>query len=268
MRRGVLPMSLLMRRYSGILQAAVSVFLLCGVVAIIGIGPAGIGSGRYDSAHEQADCGNCHTFVASTNAAPPVNRSAQCLSCHSKRPSSTGLAFHNGNRDCLECHNYHRTGMLLASDREFHFNFNSDRLVAQCRTCHHDASRPRNLSPGHEAAVSVYHSDSYQLSGLTPSQGCLLCHSRTTRTMAPSTGSLEPPRFSEHASHPVGQTVVPGSGRGRNKIRTELDPRLELYNGRIECQTCHSMTSQTTYLLADFESTTALCQGCHEHGRR
>ena len=59
-----------------------------------------------------------------------------------------------------------------------------------------------------------------------------------------------------------------GSGRGQNKIRQTLDERIELFDGRIECQTCHSMASQTKYLLADFESATALCQGCHEHGLR
>jgi len=265
----LLPTPLLMERFSGIIQAVVCLAIFAAMIAVVGLDHQGISSGRFDSAHEKADCNKCHTFVASTgSSARPVNRSEQCLTCHSSSPGSNELAFHGGNQDCLECHNYHRTGTILAVDREFHFDFSSDRLTQQCRSCHTGSSRPTNLSPGHQAAVSVYHSDSFQLSGLSPSQGCMLCHSTGSQLTAPSTGKLTAPKFSQHASHPVGLTVVPGAGRGKNKIRQEIDPRIELFDGRIECQTCHSMTSGSQYLMADFESATAMCQGCHEHGTR
>jgi len=236
---------------------------------IIGGTHRGISTGRFDTAHEKADCSGCHTFVASTGSEnfEPVNRSERCAGCHADVSGSSSLGFHGDGRECLECHSYHETGNILASDRQFHFDFNSDRLKQQCQACHAERSRPINLSAGHRAAVSVYHSDSYQLSGLSSSQACLLCHSRTSKLAATDGSSVSPPRFSEHASHPVGLTVVPGSGRGQNKIRASVDSRIPLFSGRIECQSCHDLTSRTSFQLRELGSYSQLCRGCHEHGR-
>ncbi len=40
-------------------------------------------------------------------------------------------------------------------------------------------------------------------------------------------------------------------------------PRLPLPAGRLECQTCHSLTAGTKDLLIPFADPYALCNGCH-----
>jgi predicted CXXCH cytochrome family protein len=43
----------------------------------------------------------------------------------------------------------------------------------------------------------------------------------------------------------------------------EIDSHLVLYNNRIECQTCHSLTSNKNNLIAGFSDSSELCTGCH-----
>jgi predicted CXXCH cytochrome family protein len=47
-------------------------------------------------------------------------------------------------------------------------------------------------------------------------------------------------------------------------LRWKLDPRIRLFDGRIECQTCHLLGAGTDDLLVEFERKYDLCLGCHE----
>ena len=65
----------------------------------------------------------------------------------------------------------------------------------------------------------------------------------------------------------MGVPVDLGAGDHMVSIRRELDPRIRLFDGDMECQTCHQLATRTRYALAAVESPKALCLGCHEFKR-
>jgi predicted CXXCH cytochrome family protein len=80
-----------------------------------------------------------------------------------------------------------------------------------------------------------------------------------------SSATASVPRIRLQASHPIGVPVVPGAGDRWNHVRRSLDPRIELFDRRIECQTCHRLTNPENDHLVPFETKYQLCRGCHEH---
>jgi predicted CXXCH cytochrome family protein len=216
--------------------------------------------------HQSVQCGQCHELVAS--AAGAASLGAACRQCHGSSEDSTstvGIVFHaEESRDCLECHRFHEPESFTVGGEVFSFAGNRERARAHCATCHSSAGRHLDVSEGHQMAAEVfYHASTERLQGMTPSEGCLACHSWDGTTIAIPEGN-EVPRFNEHASHPYGVTVRAGSGRGARRIRDELDTRLPLFGGHIECQTCHEITASTADYLRPYNPPTALCMGCHE----
>ncbi len=233
-------------------------------------GPASADS-RSPAEHSQTDCARCHSLLVQTGETDPavLDLSTSCRHCHDATATEDNplqAAFHSDpNRPCTDCHSFHNTEMLTVSDTTFMFDFESNSAAFQCYACHAPGMARGNLSPGHQLARILYHTDSRYLSSLTPSQTCMACHTSGSSTSAINLDGLHPPEFSLHAVHPVSVRVVPGSGNATNQIRQQLDPRLLLYNDRIECQSCHSLTASTQKKLVKFEKSYDLCLGCHQH---
>jgi predicted CXXCH cytochrome family protein len=121
------------------------------------------------------------------------------------------------------------------------------------------------VTDGHrDAAAAVYHVDSARLAGLTPSESCLGCHSRRDGDPGLPASAAYAPRFHEEATHPYGEAMPLGHETGGYSIRRKVDPRIVLFDGRIECQTCHNMADDVDDLLVRFEETYGLCLGCHQ----
>jgi predicted CXXCH cytochrome family protein len=134
---------------------------------------------------------------------------------------------------------------------------------ALCSGCHTVASRLANLSPGHQMAAKIFHSNSDELRGLDASQACMICHSENRNVQIDGNASISAPRFSERHTHPLGEIAYDYVGRQGTRIRQKIDARLQIFNNRIECQTCHNLGSTTRYRLAGFETPQELCAGCH-----
>jgi len=216
--------------------------------------------------HGAADCTRCHPLVADAgaNSFAPVNYSRECRTCHTDRPigqTSTARSFHQTDRACTDCHTFHETNLIHISGSSVSFDISEPARTDQCLACHTESGDLGDLSPGHQAAATYYHSD--LAADLSASQSCLACHGETA-TGSTSSLAVDAPTFAEHGSHPIDIEVVPGSGRPGNRIRNTIDPRLQLSDSRLTCLTCHRLTAGTNARLVIAESQTALCRGCHE----
>ena len=180
---------------------------------------------------------------------------------------ATALAaiFHGAEgRSCTDCHSFHDPQELKAVDVTFRHDFGSTIGANHCVSCHRPGVRLETLSQGHRAAAALYHEHESEFASLTPSQGCLLCHSRSGGDPAALRYAAEaPPRFEEHASHPYGEVLARGRDTGGFSVRRDPDPRILLFDDRIECQTCHDLASGAQDALVRFDERDGLCYGCH-----
>ncbi|MFQ6008485.1 MAG: hypothetical protein ACE5K8_05970 [Candidatus Zixiibacteriota bacterium] len=128
-----------------------------------------------------------------------------------------------------------------------------------------------SLSPGHVKAAKLYHSDFIYLSHLSPSEMCLICHSTDRATVVNDTffasmfsQEAYVPTVDPHGSHPIGQIVRPGSSELGDRMRMDIDSRLLLPGGRIECITCHSLSTTNDFRADGFVTQNELCRACHD----
>jgi predicted CXXCH cytochrome family protein len=235
--------------------------------------PSGEAGDFHASSHKDITCTTCHTVVANVGdeSIPIPNFDMRCRGCHTQLAeidNRSGLTFHTrDSKPCLECHSFHRPDAVLANDKLFTMNYSSQSRLAGCYACHGQGENTANLSPGHRAAAGIFHTDYKLVSGFSPSDLCLVCHSENS-TIPPDLlpkGTFVP-TFTNHSNHPVGVPLVLGSGTDQSRIRSQLDSRLRLFSGRIECQTCHLLSTANPGRLVPFQSKADLCLGCHQLG--
>ena len=226
------------------------------------------------SGHAQIACANCHEMLAQVDdegySFGIIEQ--RCRSCHmiiDEKNENFRLSFHsNRARRCLDCHIFHNSAELKAAGKEFKFQYANTNLQNICGTCHGADRNLSNLSAGHREAAKLYHSDYQYLSSLSPSEACLLCHARGATVDRNMINLSDIPSFNRHQGHPLGVRVVGNAGDGGYTVRAEIDAGLQLFNGRIECQTCHSLTSSNQALTAAFNDASELCTGCHIRSRQ
>ncbi len=217
-------------------------------------------------AHQAARCAGCHAGGAAAGL-DPAAVAAQCTECHATHSLARRVATFHGNSAgrCLSCHSFHQpTTVTLASLTRQPPDF-ADIDGAACRSCHDERGSLASLSPAHRKAAELYHAQAGRRSQLSPSQTCLNCHSNTSSSPWQDETDGAVLAFNEHASHPFGITVTPGAGDSSNWIARRIDPRLHLFDGRLECQTCHLLTAGTDDLVVPFPTKYDLCKGCHKH---
>lgn len=228
-----------------------------------------------DDPHAGISCAKCHLgtaarAMAAATATAVDPRSRACRNCHRdvqrRGGTAAALGFHAGDRsDCAGCHTFHQAGRLKSAVGEVRLEAGLEQAVSDhCAGCHVAGAHLADLTGAHRTAAALYHQDAAILADQTPSQGCLNCHSAGAANRWQSRTVEASLVFSEHATHPLGVAVVPGSGQDERRIRDRIDPRLRLFAGRIECQTCHSLTAPTPDLLVAFSTPRDLCLGCHE----
>jgi predicted CXXCH cytochrome family protein len=224
-------------------------------------------TGQPASGHESADCRKCHLRAASTGSSL-VSDNGTCLGCHSGQVSSrvNGLGFH-GKRSqdrCLECHSYHKPGTVTTMRGFIELDSLEQLNPGHCLSCHDGKGSLQSLSEAHLVAATLYHEQAQSLQDISPSQACLNCHSNTSATDWQQTHGGDAMEFSEHSTHPYEVEVVPGRGGFGHRIRHEIDPAIPLFENKIQCQTCHQLTSERPDLIVAFDEPTDLCLGCHQ----
>lgn len=218
-------------------------------------------------AHEDADCTLCHRLVASLEiTADNPDPTQQCRCCHTRDDllivADAGGFHQDQSRPCGSCHLYHEPLTIMAGGRPFIL---PEHGTATCSTCHNAVESTSLLSEGHQVAAQLFHADDPALIELTASEKCLLCHSEERTTAVEGISALVIPRFSEQHMHPVGEVKRVTRSDGEMSLRRNFDPRLNLNGDRIECHTCHLLTSQTKNRLVELGSPRDLCFGCHEY---
>jgi len=225
---------------------------------------------KAQSPHQTAECAICHATVADITGegAAFIDASSKCRTCHVRLDdlSAPRLTFHrNENRRCLDCHSFHTPDEIIVGNRTFHAESNRPAQKALCSSCHGIGEDVGMLSQGHRAAAGLFHSDYKMLAGLSPSEACMICHSDQTRSDMVATPPLNSiPTFSRHGNHPTGIPLVLGRQLASSRLKRSLDPDIQLFSGRIECQTCHSLSSSTQFHLIAGTDNNTLCRKCHE----
>jgi len=250
-----------------VLTTASVLMLFLGFVYFLA--ESGKSQGPVGDPHKDTPCSNGHQLVAKVGDAgfsrDDLNKS--CRKCHQNallQISDSRLSFHSDiSRPCLDCHFFHKKSVISARGHEFELDIEKASQKTLCLSCHGANQDIGLLSPGHREAAKIYHSDPKFLYGLSPSQTCLLCHSEDARIDNNLVNATHVPRFSEHSNHPVGIEINRHGANSKMIMRDKIDPRLQFLNNKIECQTCHSLTSTKKGLLAGFDSTNDLCRGCH-----
>lgn len=217
--------------------------------------------------HQQAACRNCHWQVdpvASTDHDGASNTN-QCRLCHTDATTARGSLsehFHRQmDKQCTQCHSFHETAKLTAGDRQF-ASPADDGVRYQCRSCHNPAGSQANLSEAHlMAAVEFYHAKNGRPTDQSPSQSCQTCHADGAHTETPFDGSRPAITINRIASHPNECEVTSSQNRS---FRNPIDSRLRLFDNKIQCQSCHSLTSGVDYSLVKFAAPNDLCLGCHD----
>lgn len=222
-------------------------------------------SARTPTRHESVSCSDCHSLVAENeNLSLLVDDSdLRCTECHdlSEFPTRLATAFHaSGRRDCSGCHLFHTPRRLRVGDSSFQHAIGNAVVARHCESCHGEGRRSDGLGAGHLGATDLFHGGKPDLASLSPSQGCLLCHSSEAEGFAMADDA---PRIHPAASHIYGEPLQNSAGVGGYSIRVNLDSAIRLFDGRIECQTCHDITGGTRFLLVALDGEPVACLGCH-----
>lgn len=220
--------------------------------------------------HADISCATCHVLVAQ-NGTEPVevqDLGVACRPCHDVTPGDTGSPnfFHrDADGQCVRCHSFHEAGTFTAMGRRHPVGVSEGSAWDHCRVCHRGGGSAVRVSDGHRAAADLlYHARHRELGTMSLSEGCMVCHSATSSSGPRLPQGLVSPRFNGHAGHRFGVKLVLGRRMGNGRIRDKVDERIALFEGRIECQTCHDITQSTTDYLMPFDPPYAMCETCHE----
>lgn len=217
------------------------------------------------SGHEGIACSNCHQSGAMAASAEAGSPSGECVGCHSAAEVSRGRFHGTAQNRCLECHSFHEPELVTTIAGSVALKTAGNMDGGHCQSCHDSRGNLGSLSPSHKVAAELYHREAGQLENTSPSDACLKCHSNSSDSSWQAATNGEVLAFNTHASHPYSVKVIPGKGNSSNWIAHEIDARLPLFEGKIECQTCHLLTADNDDLMVPFETKYDLCLGCHKH---
>lgn len=215
--------------------------------------------------HDDVECGDCHGLSAKGDSSR--SSFAKCGGCHmSPHADSSMFARISRNDDCGRCHSFHHPDLIAVGTDTMSMAFVRG-SEALCADCHKQGLHPE-VSPGHRGAASLMHAHrSVELLD-SPSEFCLSCHDgERSRALGMKT-TFEAPRFHTAASHTFGEVLTPGFRKPGStlKIQNIIPASIVTFEHKIECQTCHSLVTNTDFLLV-MEIEDGLCTSCHDMGR-
>ena len=253
-------------------RSAIALATLIVVLGVMYFGrllPEGKAGSDLTHAHSDIECQTCHSFGQTFGDAGSLEVDAKnCFDCHRDRKSENAW-FHSNARsvDCTHCHSFHKPELLTVQSDTMTLEF-ALRVETMCEDCHRDGSVSPSVSQGHLAAARLIHSQRTLEFAEAPSQFCLACHDASKSSPEVAKLGVSAPRFHVSATHVFGETLVPGDAKQGSmfKIQDVIPSDLLLIDGKIECQTCHSLVSGNGYLLSQ-KIDDGLCTQCHDMQR-
>lgn len=224
--------------------------------------------------HTEVACSKCHNFKAIGDSTLGKGNSAElaekCQECHgSVAALKRGDDFFHqiSKKSCVGCHSFHHTdNVTIMGDSTTIFAASQE--LPTCRDCHPNGHVPQ-VGPGHQRASKVIHADREGKFIAQPSAFCESCHDASKKRAANLGEEPIPPRFNLAASHPYDIQLIPGypESGSTHRLQAEIPAFISTMNGRIICQTCHSLTSTNSNLLVTANEESELCTGCHDMNR-
>jgi predicted CXXCH cytochrome family protein len=198
------------------------------------------------------------------SAASAELRSQGCADCHAPRAS----VFHAAAETrCVDCHAFHDPEQLRlpGSDSAMLVRRGPAEIQGSihCGACHVPGRHAQDIAAAHLPAAAWYHENAASIATMSVSETCLQCHDNSHDPPPGLDPATNPPRMPVAASHPYSVPVMSRHPRDGYGLRQDIDPRLELIDGRIECTTCHDFYNDEDDLLVAFEPRYSLCLGCH-----
>ncbi len=227
-----------------------------------------------------ADCNNCHqpektlshpVGVVPTATIPAsfplVAGKIECITCHASESSSdhadartehTSLlrGTQSGANFCTNCHQ-------KTSSTRFEMHASAAGKAHQGWST---TSRARTF----ESTESTDQSIARQFA-VNEGQSCVTCHDNVIASAALHSSTRSSSGFDSTGrsmGHPVAVAYSDG-GRGKGANSTLrgaglLDQRIRLFDGKVECATCHNLYSQEKSLLVMSNRGSQLCASCHD----
>ena len=182
-----------------------------------------------------------------------------------------------GNLTCTTCHDIH-SSYFTPYETMSHFLRRYDLGTNFCEACHPKSSSSRR---GHKTSLGQAHATfgpKYKAldndNMLDPvSMNCLSCHDGSAATNV-SNGDT----FALHASslmkfdggeHPIGvnyEMARFGNRKLALKPMDIVDGRIQFFDGKVGCCSCHNPYSQIEKMLVMSDKGSNLCFACHELG--
>jgi predicted CXXCH cytochrome family protein len=205
--------------------------------------------------------------VTAGGGPPPAHAAAPsgdgCTACHAAEPGlghpvnvapsmvvPAGLPLATGRVTCLTCHDpaaLDRGGAALRSPPA---------AAGLCAACHDPLGTGRDQM----------HATSGRAHDGSDSAACLACHDGSVAAdvgyrLGPPAG---PPSWDRLATrHPIGVPQRPRYPGDTLRSPASLDRRIRLFDGKVECGSCHSVYAGTPGLLVMPNDGSRLCLACH-----
>ena len=227
--------------------------------------------------HEFAErCMICHITSETEEPGPALLKAAavvakKCEVCHelaanSSHPVGVVVEGHvpeefpldeSGRLTCLSCHYAHpRPEGALAAKFLLRGVSEPEMLCPQC----HMLSESLADHDPHAMAIREAHTRLKDEDG-NPSElhvrsaDCISCH----EDLRPASAS------GRSTDHPIGVTYPSGRGPGNDfRPQSTLDPAVRLFDGKVECETCHNLFSSIDPYLVMSNQRSKLCLSCHD----
>lgn len=195
-----------------------------------------------------------------------------CLDCHQfpdrlshpigvvvRRPVELPLG-EGGTVVCATCHDpgQHKSGGIQRAALRL-------RAPDLCRECHAESRQMNRIEHGIALGRAHFTSEGVRLSARgidAVTRECVGCHD----------GSVAAERVAEvrinlRGSHPVGTTYDLSSRAGRKghlRPKQELPAEVQLVQGTVGCQSCHSPYSRDEAMVTQPMQDSQLCRSCHD----
>lgn len=243
----------------------------------------------------ESECGLCHQGdPAAADSLFLDSSTVACTGCHGDilrsgfmhpvdvRPEQVGIPrdfplARSGLLGCITCHSVHSDHLDGAGEKTY-FLRRQERGRAFCASCH---TRATLAGSGHQQSLGEAHFQSKYISiGYgqeldETSKNCISCHDGTYgSSVSISSGvwqhssNYDSVGMGLDRKHPIG--IDYEESRLKHGRKTDLRPiamvdrRIQLYNGRLGCGTCHNPYSNLEDDLVMSNARSALCFACHQ----